>query len=491
LSNETEPRVLVQNPNALVWLRRDLRINDNGALERGLEHALARNGRVIPVFVLDPTLLKRASPNRLGFLYGALRALRTSGLPLRVISGDPAAAIVAAAKEFAADVFVASDAGPYGRLRDAAVRHSLGAQHELVEADSPYLVHPGTVRKSDDTPYKVFTPFSKVWLTYAQSQRSVNNIGVLQQFVASESVPLAELGVIPSNPNGMPAGLPVPSEQAAHEAASGFLQDRMYLYDQTRNDPAADATSRLGAYLKYGLLHPRQLMRDIELAVQQNSDGARVFRTELCWREFYADVLWHRPDSARENYVVNVDVLTDSGALADERFEQWCAGQTGFPFIDAGMRQLMAQGWMHNRVRMAAASFLVKDLHLPWQRGAAWFMKHLVDGDLASNQHGWQWTAGTGTDASPYFRVFNPTSQGKKFDPDGTYVRRWVPELASVPTKFIHEPWLMAPSSRAELPLLLDPAVYPALDRAVYPGPIVDHAAEREESLRRYGLTRA
>ncbi len=203
------------------------------------------------------------------------------------------------------------------------------------------------------------------------------------------------------------------------------------------------------------------------------SAGATVFRTELCWREFYADVLFARPDTVREPFVSSMRAIeTDRGPSADARFEMWCRGQTGFPFIDAAMRQLLHEGWMHNRLRMATASFLVKDLHLPWQRGAKWFMSQLVDGDVASNQHGWQWTAGTGTDASPYYRVFNPITQGQKFDPDGTYIRRWVDELADVTGKAIHEPWTIGGVPG-------------------YPAPIVDHAHERVVALERHAAAKS
>jgi deoxyribodipyrimidine photo-lyase len=212
-------------------------------------------------------------------------------------------------------------------------------------------------------------------------------------------------------------------------------------------------------------VHPRQLLADLG-----DARSHAVFRSELAWREFYADVLFHDPDSARRNLQRKMDAMaldTDGDAL--DRFRAWATGTTGYPIVDAGMRQLLATGWMHNRVRMITASFLVKDLHLPWQWGARHFMQHLVDGDLASNQHGWQWTAGTGTDAAPYFRVFNPASQSERFDPDGDYIRRWVPELAELTGKEIHAP----AGSRTGLPAGARP-------------PIVDHAAERVEALKRY-----
>jgi deoxyribodipyrimidine photo-lyase len=210
------------------------------------------------------------------------------------------------------------------------------------------------------------------------------------------------------------------------------------------------------------LVHPRQLLADLG-----PERGHEVFASELAWREFYADVLFRRPETAWENLDPKMaSMVVDTDAAARARFDRWATGTTGFPIVDAGMRQLLSTGWMHNRVRMLVASFLVKDLHLPWQWGARHFMSHLVDGDLASNQHGWQWAAGTGTDAAPYFRVFNPTTQAHRFDSSGDYVRRWVPELRGIDGGAVHEPGARRPSD--------------------YPAPMVDHGAEREEALARY-----
>jgi deoxyribodipyrimidine photo-lyase len=229
------------------------------------------------------------------------------------------------------------------------------------------------------------------------------------------------------------------------------------------------STSRLSPYLKWGCIHPRQL-----LAKLGRSTAHEAFRSELCWREFYADVLWHRPDTVSQALIPAMRHMEiDVGPDADAAFGAWAEGRTGYPIVDAGMRQLAAEGWMHNRLRMIVASFLVKDLHLDWSRGARYFMTQLVDGDLASNHHGWQWVAGTGTDASPYFRVFNPVTQGERFDPEGDYVRRWVPELRSIAGPGVHRPWIQDDGP---------PAGYPA--------PIVDHEQERAEALRRYAAVR-
>ncbi|MGA1500817.1 MAG: cryptochrome/photolyase family protein, partial [Ilumatobacteraceae bacterium] len=236
-------------------------------------------------------------------------------------------------------------------------------------------------------------------------------------------------------------------------------------YDDRRNDPSVAGTSRMSTALRWGLVHPRQLLLELD-----DSKAHQVFRSEIAWREFYGDVLFHRPDTTWQNLNRKMDAIVhDEGPVAVERFRAWCEGRTGYPIVDAGMRELLATGWMHNRVRMIVASFLVKDLHLPWQWGARHFMRHLADGDVASNSHGWQWTAGTGTDAAPYFRVFNPVAQGERWDPTGDYVRRFVPELADLATSQIHAPW----SKGGGVPL-------------GYVPPIVDHAVEREEALARY-----
>jgi deoxyribodipyrimidine photo-lyase len=244
--------------------------------------------------------------------------------------------------------------------------------------------------------------------------------------------------------------LPEVGESAAADRWSAFVGGSLDRYEQLRDLPAVDGTSRLSAALRWGVMHPRQLLAD--LGPDRSHD---VFATELAWRDFYADVLFRRPESAWANLNPRLDSMDlDTDPRARRRFEAWAAGRTGFPIVDAGMRQLLATGWMHNRVRMIVASFLVKDLHVPWQWGARHFMNHLVDGDLASNNHGWQWVAGTGTDAAPYHRVFNPTAQGDRFDPDGEFAARWIPELGT----------------------------------DSYPPPMVDHAVERIEALRRYRL---
>jgi len=464
-----------------MWFRRDLRLTDHPALEAAVAAARSEGGNVLAVFISDPALVKLSGVNRLRYLFACIRSLQDAGLPLVVRRGDPLHVIPELAKRLGATrVYCSADFGPYGRRRDEGVQRALACNGtELHAVGSPYVLDPGTVRKGDGTPFKVFTPFSRVWGQSANSHRPGPRIDPSSvawlTTVADEGFPGHAGGQATS------ASLPVAGELAAADRICTFVDNHLRAYDELRNNPAADATSRLSPDLKYGVIHPRQLLA---LLGNHPGEGARVFRTELCWREFYADVLWHRPDTAREAFNTQMQGMHyDSGPVADERFWAWCMGATGYPFIDAGMRQLLAEGWMHNRVRMAVASFLVKDLHIDWRRGARWFMEQLVDGDLASNQHGWQWTAGTGTDAAPYFRVFNPVSQGKKFDPDGTYVKRYVPELAGVAKKYIHEPWL--DESAADSTTL-----FAADGPPQYVSRIVDHGEERIEALARYGAVR-
>ena len=446
-------------PTTVLWFRRDLRLSDHPALLEAVR-AAGPDGTVVPVFVIDERLWGPSGANRRAFLVGCLRALGDAVDDRLVVrSGDPAVVVPAVAREAnARQVFVTADFGPYGTARDDAVEQALAAAGgELVRAGSPYAVEPGEVRTGAGSPYKVFTPFARAWVEHGWPTPSRAPSAVAwASGIASEALPEV---------SSTATDLPEPGEAAAKRAARRFWDDRLGSYNDERDRPGADATSRLSPYLKWGCIHPRQL-----LAKLGRSQGERAFRNELCWREFYADVLHHRPETARDAFNPAMKAMRTDGAGTAPRFAAWCEGRTGYPIIDAGMRQLVAEGWMHNRVRMIVASFLVKDLHLDWTRGAAFFLEHLVDGDLASNQHGWQWVAGTGTDAAPYFRIFNPVTQGERFDKDGTYVRRWVPELGDVADKYVHRPWA-------------DPAGPPP----AYPAPMVDHAEERAEALRRYG----
>ena len=445
---------------SVVWFRRDLRVRDQPTFLAAGDAA----PRSAALFVLDPTLLDPSGAARRTFLFRALRSLDAAlGGRLLVVRGDPVEVVPrVAASVDAATVHVAADFGPYGTRRDEAVQQALADDgRELVRSGSPYAVAPGRVRKGDGEPYRVFTPFRRAWAEHGWRPPAETDASTVRW-----TDPPDGRRRIPDD-DAVDAALPEASEDAARRRWAAFLDDTVGAYRTDRDRPDRPGTSRMSVYLKYGLVHPRTLLADL---APRRSEAADTYRTEIAWRDFYADVLYRRPDSARGNYDRSFDALpTASGAAARAAFDAWREGRTGFPIVDAGMRQLREQAWMHNRVRMIVASFLVKDLHLPWWWGARHFMRLLVDGDLASNQHGWQWTAGSGTDASPYFRVFNPITQGERFDPDGDYVRRFVPELRGLAGKRVHQPW----TSPDGIP-------------DGYPEPMVDHRAERLEALARF-----
>lgn len=443
----------------IVWFRRDLRVHDLPTLSAAAE----TSGRAVALFVLDDALLRPAGPRRRAFLMQCLRALDDDlGGRLLVVHGDPATVVPALAREFdASEVHVSADFGPYGTKRDEAVAAALG-DVPLVATGSPYAISPGVVTKPDGSPYKVFSAFKRAWLDrgwHSPAHTDETTLDWIDPDVRSRV----------AIPDEHDDSLPPAGQAAAERRWREFVDDALDDYDTDRDRPALDGTSGMSPYLKFGCVHPRTLLHDLR---GRSGAGPVTFRSELAWRDFYADVLYHRPETARTNYNSTFDAITyDEGPDADRLFEAWCEGRTGFPIVDAGMRQLLAEGVMHNRVRMIVASFLTKDLHLPWWRGARHFMTHLVDGDLPSNQHNWQWTAGSGTDAAPYFRVFNPTRQGEKFDPTGEYVRRWVPELRGVDGARVHS--------------------LPDGPPDGYPEPVVDHAHERRVALDRYGRIRS
>ena len=364
---------------------------------------------------------------RRGWLAASIRAAAEAydgRLTVRV--GDPATKVAAFAADVGAgSVHVSAETTPYGAARDGRVRQRLAERDvEWVATGSPYAVGPGLVRTQQGGPYRVFTPFSRAWREHGWADPAAAPRGVRLgadasdgprppgSTVRSRSVrsTCRQRGRTPRCGGGGPS-----ATSASGEYADG------------RDRPDLSGTSQLSPYLKVGAIHPRTILAEL---AGDRSRAAKVFTDELAWREFYADVLHDDPASAWRDLRPELRAMTYDDQ--PELLRAWQEGRTGFPIVDAGMRQLAETGWMHNRVRMITASFLCKDLHVWWPEGARHFLDHLVDGDVASNNHGWQWVAGTGTDASPYFRVFNPVTQGKKFDPDGDYVRRWVPELGHV-----------------------------------------------------------
>lgn len=444
---------------AIFWFRRDLRLEDHPALNLAAEV----DGQIFAVVSpKDHTDAATFSAARQESLWASWRSLNTSMSDALTVVSEPIESILRIAQNFGvSDIFVSAAYDPQSvaYMKDARVRFE-AAGLRLTVGPGNYAVAPGKVRKPDGTPYRVYTPFYKAWTEIAFSAPHKFVTGVKFVRDTEHHIGLDSPGYS-ENLRVIRAG-----EGYAIRTFERFKgRGALLAYGEQRNRADLSGTSHLSHALAHGEIHPRTL-----LAQLGESGGEVTFAKELAWREFYADVLWHNPSTLTEYLEPRFSHMRydDGTELGEARFEAWKLGKTGYPMVDAGMRQLVAEGWMHNRVRMIVASFLVKDLHLEWQRGAEWFERHLTDFDPASNSHGWQWTAGCGTDASPYYRVFNPILQGLKFDPNGDYVRKYVPELAHIEGAAVHEPWL-----------LLD-----GLSKG-YPSPIVDHAAERDESLAR------
>ena len=436
---------------SIIWFRRDLRINDHPALAAAIESA----DQVIPLFILDKSQIDDAGEKLLAYMGQSLRALDESlGNRLHIIEGDQVTVLKELIQQYGVEeVHISTEHERYGAERDARVE---AAGIKLVRTGSPYAVAPGRVLKpSDATPYKVYTPFYRGWRTHGYRAPAVTP----KKFEIVK--PTDKYRAFPDFP--FPAGVQViaAGEKAALERFKIFTKNGLDSYDENRNLASIDGTSKMSTYLKFGEIHPRTLLENLG-----ESKSHDTFRKEIAWREFYADVLFNNPMTDVDYYAPKfAEMRYDKPG---KQFKAWCEGKTGYPFVDAAMRQLIAEGWMHNRTRMVVASFLVKDLHLEWQIGERFFAQHLVDYDVASNAHGWQWTAGCGTDASPYYRIFNPIEQGKRFDENGDYIRRYVPELVHLSASEIHEPWLFLDGYSKG-----------------YPERVVDHATERLESLAR------
>jgi len=453
----------------LMWFRRDLRLADNPALL-----AAAADGRpVVPLFVLDETPGPRApGAATLWWLDKSLAALGASleamGSKLILRRGEAAKVVAELAAETGAGKVVWSRAyDPATVARDTALKAELKARGLEAESfNGSLLIEPWTLKTGGGTPYRVFTPF---WRAARPAIGEPEPEPAPERLAAPDAWPrsdrLADWGLHPRRPDwsGGFSGWR-PGEAGAQALLSRFVDDHLDHYALGRDRPAMDGSSRLSPHLSWGEISPRQ--------AYAATGASEKFRSELGWREFNHHLLFDQPDIA----AVNVDHRFDTMEWrADEAgFEAWSRGRTGLPWVDAGMRQLWSEGFMHNRVRMAAASFLIKHLLIDWRRGERWFWDTLVDADPANNPGNWQWVAGSGRDAAPFFRVFNPVSQGERFDPEGDYVRRWVPELARLPAKYIHAPWTAPPLALAGAGLNLG---------RDYPLPIVDLSEGRNRAL--------
>jgi len=459
------------------WFRNDLRLSDNTALTA----AAARGTELVPLFVFDDRLLASpyASRARLRFLLDCVQRLATDlerrGCPLLVRRGDPVDVVARVVAETKADLLTLNrDYSPYAVRRDTRVRAAARAAGARVEDHKDRVVfESGELRTQAGSGFVVYTPFRNAWLTrYRRDPVEPMRTPALPKRVdgvASAPWPSDRaLGV-----DGGGAAPTVGGEAAARRRLSQFLDGPVSDYARNRDRPGVDGTSRLSAYLRFGAVSARRCIHEalgVAAVERRAAAGVHKWIDELIWREFYIGLLADHPQILRGAFRSEFDgVEWESPGSA---FDAWCEGRTGYPIVDAAMRQLRAVGWMHNRARMIAASFLTKDLLIDWRLGEREFMRHLIDGDPAANNGGWQWSASTGTDAQPYFRIFNPVAQGEKFDPDGTYVRRYVPELRDLPDRFVHRPWEASPPPPA------------------YPPRIVDHAERRIMAVARYESAR-
>jgi len=472
-------------PVSLVWFRLDLRTGDNPALI-----AAARRGPVVPVFVWCPEEEGRWPPGAASrwWLHQSLtsleRDLRDLGSRLILRTGPTLAVLRELIAATGADaVFWNRRYEPAVIQRDTAIKTTLREDGILVESfNSHLLFEPWTIKTKERTPYKVFTPFWRACQAVGEVERGHATPGVVSPPAWPAGLPLEQLGLQPAI--DWAAGMRTawrPGRRGAEEQLTRFLDEALANYDEGRDRPDMAGTSRLSPHLHFGEISPRRIWHALAPASVPRSPGGdreksrksvERYRAELGWREFAHHLLFHFPHTSDEPLrpeFARFPWQADRSAL-----RAWQRGRTGYPIVDAGMRELWTTGWMHNRVRMIAASFLVKDLQIAWQEGAKWFWDTLVDADLASNSLGWQWTAGCGADAAPYFRIFNPITQGQRFDPNGSYVRCWVPELAQLPTKWLHQPWAAPLDVLAAANIKLGTS---------YPVPIVDHAVARKTAL--------
>jgi deoxyribodipyrimidine photo-lyase len=484
--------------SALVWFRRDLRADDHAALF----HALKAARQVWCCFVFDSAILDALprADRRVEFIRDSLvdldAQLRSLGLAhgvadvgLIVRHGHAQVELPALAARLGVQaVYANHDDEPAALARDALVRGRLAETGIALHTSKDQVVFErDEVLTATASPYSVFTPYKNAWLKKI-APFFVKPYPVARHAAALATLPtdqragvptLASIGFETTNLHQL--RLPTGST-GAQELLADFL-DRIDSYEQTRNFPAVKGPSYLSTHLRFGTVSIRRLAREAWQRMQGGSRGAEVWLSELIWRDFYHQILFHHPRVVGHSFKPAYDAIKwEHGKHADALFAAWCGGRTGYPLVDAAMLQLLQTGYMHNRLRMVVASFLSKDLGLDWRRGEAWFAVHLNDFDLAANNGGWQWAASSGCDAQPYFRIFNPVAQSEKFDPDGKFIRRYLPQLAGLPTKLIHAPWLARPLELAAAGITLDQD---------YPRPVVAHDAARERTLARYAVVKS
>ena len=467
----------------IVWLRRDLRVQDNAALYEACQLAES----VIPLFVFDPDILGREDTGaaRVAFLLDALRVLDTNlqscGGRLIMRRGQVPQEIIRAVDNFGADgVFHQREYEPLGQKRDEMVAAALRERGKVVETfPGLALFEPNEILSKVGTPYTVFGPYKREWFSRpADAPHPIPRHVLVPPDAKGEALPTAADLKFATGQTFACGG-----EDAAQDLLRVFLKSKIQSYDTGRDILAEDRTSMLSRHLHLGTMSARFVVDAVRQAGKdkpsggtsgehQPEPGHSTFLSEIAWHDFYLQILHHFPHVASGAFRPRYDALEWEND--EELFAAWKEGRTGYPIVDAAMRQMNSEAWMHNRGRMVVASFLTKDLLIDWRWGEKYFMQQLVDGDQASNNGGWQWAAGTGTDAQPFFRIFNPTSQGEKFDPDGAYVKHWVPELARIPAKSIHAPWKLTAAEREHLGC------------ASYPAPVVDHAQQRQRALAMY-----
>ena len=464
-----------QHDDILVWFRRDLRLTDHAALS----HALAAGRRVHCAFVFDRDILDALGDRhdrRVEFIHASVSALEVAlaaqGGGLHVLHGAARSEIPAlAARLGVAEVHAGRDYEPHARARDAAVAAGLAADgRRLVLHKDHVIFERDEILTGEGRPYRVFTPYRRAWRarlsTADLAPHPVHAMpGQLAPGPVAPMPDLAGLGFMATNL----AALGVIPGEAGGQARWRDFQARIDAYATNRDHPARKGPSYLSVHLRFGTVSIRALAR---FAVEHGGEGADTWLSELIWREFYQMLLWHYPETAEHAFQPRFDAIVWPGSEA--HFTAWKEARTGYPIIDAAMRQLEHSGYMHNRLRMLSASFLVKDLAIDWRRGERHFAARLIDYDAAANLGGWQWSASVGTDAQPWFRIFNPVSQSQRFDPEGAFIRRYLPELAAVPGRFIHAPWHLPPAEQARIGVRIG---------RDYPAPIVDHAVARARAL--------